>query len=41
MNEVVIAAAARTPVGRFGGAFKTVSPLELTICVMQALLERG
>ena len=41
MNDVVIVAAARTPVGRFGGVFKNAGALDLTIPVMQALLERS
>lgn len=41
MKQVVVTAAARTPIGRFGGAFKNVSALDLTIPLMQALIERG
>ena len=41
MKQVVVTAAARTPIGRFGGAFKSVSALDLTIPLMQALIERG
>ncbi|MDY6905164.1 MAG: thiolase family protein [Thermodesulfobacteriota bacterium] len=40
-NEVAIVAACRTPVGRLGGMFQTISALDLTIPVMQALLERS
>ncbi|WP_153185076.1 hypothetical protein, partial [Thermus scotoductus] len=29
MKEVYIVSAARTPIGRFGGALKDVSPVEL------------
>jgi acetyl-CoA C-acetyltransferase len=41
MNEVAIVAAARTPVGKFNGAFKSLGALDLTIPVMQALVERA
>ena len=41
MNEVVIVAAVRTPVGRFGGALKNLGALDLTIPVMQSLIERS
>ena len=41
MNEVVIVAAARTPVGRFGGALKSLGALDLTIPVMQGLIKRS
>jgi len=41
MKQVVVTAAARTPIGRFGGVFKSVSALDLTIPLMQALIDRG
>ncbi|MFH1153321.1 MAG: thiolase family protein [Pseudomonadota bacterium] len=41
MNEVVIVAAARTPIGKFGGVFKTLNALELTIPLIQALVDRA
>lgn len=37
-NEVVIVAALRTPIGRFGGAFKDMKAPTLAIPVMQALI---
>ncbi|MBR4862649.1 MAG: thiolase family protein [Firmicutes bacterium] len=41
MKNVVIAAAARTPIGTIGGQFKTLTASELSIPVMQALVERS
>lgn len=41
MNEVVIAAAVRTPVGKLGGVFRDVSALDLTLPVMRELLKRS
>lgn len=41
MNEVAIVAAGRTAIGKFGGAFKSLSALDLTIPVMQALVKRS
>jgi acetyl-CoA C-acetyltransferase len=41
MNEVVIVAGCRTPIGRLGGMFKGVSALELTISVMRELVRRA
>lgn len=41
MREVYIVAAARTPIGRFGGVFKDVSPVELGAHAMRAALERA
>jgi acetyl-CoA acetyltransferase len=35
MNEVVIVAALRTPIGRLGGVFRDVSALDLTLPVMK------
>lgn len=39
--EVVIVGAARTPIGRYGGAFRTVHPAELGAVAARAALERG
>ena len=41
MKNVVIAAAARTPIGTIGGQFKTLTASELSIPVMLALVERS
>ena len=41
MGNVVIVAAARTPIGALGGQFKTVTPSELSIPVMQELVKRA
>jgi acetyl-CoA C-acetyltransferase len=41
MNEVVIVAAFRTPIGRLGGVFTTVSALDLTLPVMRELVKRS
>jgi acetyl-CoA C-acetyltransferase len=41
MNEVVIVAALRTPIGRLGGVFRDVSALELTLPVMRELVKRS
>ncbi|MBN2033847.1 MAG: thiolase family protein [Deltaproteobacteria bacterium] len=41
MNEVVIVAACRTPVGRLGGVFRDVSALDLTLPVMYELMKRS
>ena len=41
MKKVVIASAARTPVGAFGGAFKTVSAAELGITAAKEALKRA
>lgn len=40
MREVVICEPLRTPVGRFGGALREVSPQELGATVVRALMER-
>lgn len=40
MNGVVIVAACRTPIGTIGGQFKTLTATELSIPVMQALVQR-
>ncbi|RLB29168.1 MAG: acetyl-CoA C-acyltransferase [Deltaproteobacteria bacterium] len=40
MNDVVIVAACRTAIGRYGGALKSMSALQLTIPVMQELMKR-
>jgi acetyl-CoA C-acetyltransferase len=39
--EVVIVSAARTPIGRYGGAFRTVHPAELGAVAARAALDRG
>jgi acetyl-CoA C-acetyltransferase len=41
MRKVVITAGCRTPIGTIGGQFKTLTAMDLSIPVMQALLERG
>lgn len=41
MSNVVIVAACRTPIGTMGGQFKTLTASELSIPVMQALVERA
>ncbi len=41
MRNVVIAAGVRTPIGTIGGQFKTLTSLDLSIPVMQGLLERS
>ena len=41
MRNVVIVAAARTPIGTIGGQFKTITSLDLSIPVMQGLVERA
>lgn len=40
LRDVVICAPLRTPVGRMGGAFATVSALDLATTVLRALVER-
>ena len=41
MKHVVITAGCRTPIGTIGGQFKTLTSLDLSIPVMQALVERS
>ncbi len=41
MRNVVIVAACRTPIGTIGGQFKTITSLDLSIPVMQNLVERA
>ncbi len=41
MQSAYIVAAARTPIGKFGGGLKDVSPVELGAHVMKAVLERA
>lgn len=41
MRNVVIVAGCRTPIGTIGGQFKTITSLDLSIPVMQALVERA
>jgi acetyl-CoA C-acetyltransferase len=39
--DVVIVGAARTPIGRYGGAFRTVHPADLAAAATRAALERA
>ena len=39
MNDVVLVAAKRTAIGKFGGAFNSISAVDLGAAVMQNLLE--
>ena len=41
MRNVVITAGCRTPIGALGGQFKTLTSLDLSIPVMQNLIERA
>ena len=41
MREVVIVAAARTPIGKYGGALKAVRPDDLSALVLRALAQRA
>ncbi|ASB97243.1 acetyl-CoA C-acetyltransferase [Streptococcus equi] len=41
VKEVVITTAVRTPIGSFGGAFKSVSAVQLGKVVVEALLEKS
>ena len=41
MRNVVIVAGCRTPIGTIGGQFKTLTPSELSIPVMQNLIKRS
>lgn len=41
MNNVVIVGAARTPIGDFLGALKTIEPVELATCAAKAALEKA
>jgi acetyl-CoA C-acetyltransferase len=41
MDDVFIVSVARTPIGRFGGALKEVSPADLGAHVMRAVLDRA
>src|SRR5688572_30848664 len=40
-REVVIVSAARTPIGRYGGAFRNVHPAELGAVAVKAVVERA
>ncbi|WP_174845091.1 acetyl-CoA C-acetyltransferase [Cryobacterium suzukii] len=40
LRQVVICEPLRTPIGRFGGVFKTVAPADLAAAVISALIER-
>lgn len=41
MSDVYILSAVRTPIGKFGGALKETSPVDLAAHVMQAALQRA
>ena len=41
LHEVVIVSAARTPIGRYGGAFRNVHPAELGAVAARAALDRA
>ncbi|HEU4740515.1 MAG TPA: thiolase family protein [Meiothermus sp.] len=41
MREVFVVSAVRTPIGKFGGALKDFSPVDLGAYVMKAALQRG
>lgn len=41
MREVFVVSAVRTPIGKFGGALKDLSPVDLGAHVMRAALERS
>lgn len=41
MRNVMIVSACRTPIGALGGAFRSLGALDLTVPVMQALVERS
>src|SRR4051794_15827755 len=41
MRTAVICEPLRTPIGRFGGAFKAVQPVDLASTVIRALVERS
>ena len=40
-RKVVVLGAARTPIGRYGGAFKDLHPAELGAVAARAALERA
>src|SRR5262245_20250162 len=41
LAEVVIVGAARTPIGKYGGAFRTVHPADLDAAAARAALDRA
>ena len=41
MRDVCIVSACRTPIGTLGGQFKTLTSLDLSVPVMQNLVERA
>ncbi|MBA3885239.1 MAG: hypothetical protein H0X67_05850 [Acidobacteria bacterium] len=41
LADVVVVSAARTPIGRYGGAFRNVHPAELGAVATRAALVRG
>ena len=40
MNEAFICDAIRTPIGRYGGMFASLTAVELGVAALQGLLER-
>jgi acetyl-CoA C-acetyltransferase len=41
MRDVYVVSAVRSAIGRFGGAFKTHSPVDIAAPVMEAAIERA
>ena len=41
MNDIVITAGSRTPIGTIGGQFKTLTALDLSIPIMKELVLRS
>ena len=41
MNEVFILSARRSPIGRFGGAFRSLSPAEIAAPVLRSALDQS
>lgn len=41
MSSVVICEPVRTPIGRYGGIYKSRSAVELAVAALTGLLERG
>ena len=41
MRKVVIVSAVRTPIGKFGGCFRTVGAIDLLIHAMKAAVDRA
>ena len=40
MREVVICEPVRTPIGRYGGMFKSLTAVDLAVAALKGLLER-